>query len=141
MGTTQSLNVDDTNFSSAKQNRNNAKIEAQRIANYNEKVRKGRQGGSKAKRSHSPKQDAIAIAELMKYLKDVAAHASNLPLTTRDDPELGRTVSSLTAKEYAKKAEVFIPSDVRVIGGTSLKYHSQPEYPSKRVSNRKSHQV
>mmetsp|Transcript_7069 Transcript_7069/g.10133 ORF Transcript_7069/g.10133 Transcript_7069/m.10133 type:complete len:672 (-) Transcript_7069:173-2188(-) len=64
----------------------------------------------------------LAMADLMAYLQVVAVNSSNLPLTTRDDPELNRTVSTLTAEEYAIKSSAFIPSNVRVIGGSYLRY-------------------
>jgi len=133
MGTAQSQYIDDVNFRPSKHSKHDLKLEAQRIAVYNEKVLRERK--SRPKQGIQHKHDAIAIAELMSYLKVVATHASNLPLTTRDDPELGRTVSSLTAKEYAKKAEVFVPSNVRVIAGTSLNYNGRSDYPSRRDLN------
>jgi hypothetical protein len=64
----------------------------------------------------------LAMADLMAYLQVVANNSNNLPLTRRDDPELGRMVSSLTSEEYARKSAAFIPADVRVIAGTFLKY-------------------
>lgn len=64
----------------------------------------------------------LAMADLMAYLQVVANNSSNLPLTRRDDPELGRTVSNLTADEYAKKCSAFIPSDVRIICGSFTKH-------------------
>jgi hypothetical protein len=64
----------------------------------------------------------LAMADLMAYLQVVANNSNNLPLTKRDDPELGRMVSNLTAEEYARKSAAFIPADVRVIGGSFLKY-------------------
>jgi hypothetical protein len=57
--------------------------------------------------------------DLLAYMQIVGENASQLPYTWRDDPLLGRTVSTLTAKEYAKKADAFIPCDIRVIGSTS----------------------
>jgi hypothetical protein len=69
------------------------------------------------------------IANITEYLEIVGEHSDNLPLTWRDDPELGRTVSSLTSNEYAKKADAFVPSDVRIIGGTSNKYGRSWEIP------------
>lgn len=134
MGTAQSQYADDVDYKSPRQSKSDEKLDAQRIAIYNKKRKETRRDGGRAnsKSDLPPKHDPIAIAELMSYLKVVAAHASNLPLTTRDDPELGRTVSSLTAEEYAMKSTVFIPSDVRVIGGISSKYNSHWEYPNKR---------
>ena len=64
----------------------------------------------------------LAMADLMAYLQVVANNSNNLPLTRRDDPELGRMVSNLTSEEYARKSAAFIPADVRVVGGTFLKY-------------------
>lgn len=64
----------------------------------------------------------LAMADLMAYLQVVANNSSNLPLTRRDDPELGRTVSNLTADEYAKKSAAFIPSDVKIFAGSFTKY-------------------
>jgi hypothetical protein len=64
----------------------------------------------------------LAMADLMAYLQVVANNSNNLPLTKRDDPELGRMISNLTSEEYARKSAAFIPADVRVIGGSFLKY-------------------
>lgn len=64
----------------------------------------------------------LAMADLMAYLQVVANNSNNLPLTRRDDPELGRMVSALTVEEYARKSAAFVPADVRVIGGTFTKY-------------------
>eukprot|EP00521_Asterionellopsis_glacialis_P006907 CAMPEP_0195289710 /NCGR_PEP_ID=MMETSP0707-20130614/5871_1 /TAXON_ID=33640 /ORGANISM="Asterionellopsis glacialis, Strain CCMP134" /LENGTH=589 /DNA_ID=CAMNT_0040349741 /DNA_START=356 /DNA_END=2125 /DNA_ORIENTATION=- len=72
----------------------------------------------------------LAMADLMGYLQVVADNSNNLPLTRRDDPELGRTVSTLTADEYAKKSAAFIPSTVRVIGGTFTKYGKVWDLPT-----------
>ena len=41
----------------------------------------------------------LAIADLMAYLQVVANNSSNLLLTRRDDPEIGRTVSNFTGDE------------------------------------------
>ncbi|KAL3770267.1 hypothetical protein ACHAW5_002672 [Stephanodiscus triporus] len=68
--------------------------------------------------------DHLPMADLMVYLQLVANNSSNLPLTRRDDPELGRTVSSLTPEEYATKCEAFVPSMVRIFGGQYGKYGS-----------------
>ena len=57
--------------------------------------------------------------DLLAYLEIVGEHSSNLPYTWRDDPQLGRTVTTLTSKEYAKKADAFIPCDIRVIAASS----------------------
>lgn len=64
----------------------------------------------------------LAMADLMAYLQVVANNSANLPLTRRDDPEVPKTVSSLTADEYARKSAAFIPADVRVIAGSFTKY-------------------
>lgn len=72
----------------------------------------------------------LAMADLMAYLQVVANNSSNLPLTRRDDPELGRTVSTLTADEYAKKSAAFIPSDVRIIGGSFARYGKVWDLPT-----------
>lgn len=64
----------------------------------------------------------LAMADLMAYLLVVANNSNNLPLTRRDDPEVGKTVSSLTADEYARKSAAFVPADVRIIGGSFTKY-------------------
>lgn len=64
----------------------------------------------------------LAMADLMAYLQVVANNSNNLPLTRRDDPELGRTVSNLNVDEYARKSAAFIPADVRVLGGAFTRY-------------------
>lgn len=61
-----------------------------------------------------------AKEDLIAYIKIVGENASNLPMTWRDDPELERMISGLTSREYAKKADAFIPCDVRIIGATNL---------------------
>jgi hypothetical protein len=76
----------------------------------------------------------IPMAELMAYLQMVANHSSNLPLTRRDDPDLGRTVSSLTADEYAFKCAAFLPSRIRIIGGQFGKYGRVWDLPTSEVS-------
>jgi hypothetical protein len=53
------------------------------------------------------------------YLEIVGKNSSNLPLTWRDDPQLVRSISTLTAKEYAQKADAFVPCDIRIIGASS----------------------
>lgn len=62
------------------------------------------------------------MADLMAYLQIVADNSSNLPLTRRDDPELGRTVSSLTGEEYETKCRAFVPANVRIFGGMFGRY-------------------
>ena len=71
-----------------------------------------------------PKED------LMAYLQVVANHSHNLPLTRRDDPDLDQMTSTLTDDEFAKKSSAFIPADVRVIGGSFLRYGSVWDLPS-----------
>jgi hypothetical protein len=78
----------------------------------------------------------LPMAELMAYLQMVANHSSNLPLTRRDDPDLGRTVSSLTADEYAFKCAAFIPSKIRILGGQFGKYGKVWDLPTSEVSTR-----
>lgn len=72
----------------------------------------------------------LAMADLMAYLQVVANNSSNLPLTRRDDPELGKTVSTLTSEEYARKSAAFLPSDVRIISGSFTKYGSVWDLPA-----------
>ena len=76
----------------------------------------------------------LAMADLMAYLQVVANNSSNLPLTRRDDPELGRTVSSLNADEYAKKCSAFIPSDVKILSGSFTRYGRVWDLPTSEVS-------
>jgi hypothetical protein len=75
----------------------------------------------------------LAMADLMAYLQVVANNSNNLPLTRRDDPELGRPVSSLTSEEYARKSAAFLPSDVRVIGATFTRYGRVLDLPTSEV--------
>jgi hypothetical protein len=72
----------------------------------------------------------LAMADLMAYLQVVANNSTNLPLTRRDDPELTHMVSNLTSEEYARKSAAFIPADVRVIGGSFLKYGKVWDLPT-----------
>jgi hypothetical protein len=67
-------------------------------------------------------------------LQVVANNSNHLPLTRRDDPELDRTVSTLTSEDYARKSAAFIPSDVRVIGGTFSRYGRVWDLPTTEVS-------
>lgn len=83
----------------------------------------------------------LPMAELMAYLQMVANHSSNLPLTRRDDPDLGRTVSSLTADEYAFKCAAFIPSKIRILGGQFGKYGRVWDLPTSEVSSYKKYVV
>lgn len=75
----------------------------------------------------------IAMADLMAYLQVVANNSNHLPLTRRDDPELDRTVSTLTSEDYARKSAAFIPADVRVIGGTFTRYGRVWDLPTTEV--------
>jgi hypothetical protein len=77
----------------------------------------------------------LAMADLMAYLQVVANNSANLPLTRRDDPELPKTVSSLTADEYARKSAAFIPADVRVIAGSFTKYGRVWDLPTSEEFN------
>lgn len=75
----------------------------------------------------------IPMADLMAYLQVVANNSNNLPLTIRDDPELDKSVSTLTSEDYARKSAAFIPSDVRVIGGTFTRYGRVWDLPTSEV--------
>lgn len=75
----------------------------------------------------------LAMADLMAYLQVVANNSNNLPITRRDDPEVGRTVSTLSAEEYARKSAAFIPANVRVIGGSFTKYGRVWDLPTSEV--------
>ena len=77
----------------------------------------------------------LAMADLMAYLQVVANNSNNLPLTRRDDPEVGKTVSSLTAEEYARKSAAFVPADVRVIAGSFTKYGRVWDLPTSEEYN------
>jgi hypothetical protein len=72
----------------------------------------------------------LAMADLMAYLQVVANNSNNLPLARRDDPELTRMVSNISSEEYARKSAAFIPADVRVIGGSFLKYGKVWDLPT-----------
>ena len=78
----------------------------------------------------------LAMADLMAYLQMVAANSQDLPLTRRDDPALGKTVCTLSAQDYLKRAEAFLPCDVRVIGGSFTKYRRIRDLPSSEVSSK-----
>ena len=91
--------------------------------------------GFKPKITDEAVQLDLPMADLMAYLQIVANNSSNLPLTRRDDPELGRTVSSLTAEEYAYKCSAFVPSNVRIIGGSFGRYGSVWDLPTSEVSS------
>jgi hypothetical protein len=75
----------------------------------------------------------LAMADLMAYLQVVANNSNHLPLTRRDDPELDRSVSALTSEDYARKSAAFIPSDVRIIGGTFTRYGRVWDLPTSEV--------
>ena len=77
----------------------------------------------------------IGMADLMAYLQVVANNSNNLPLTRRDNPELSKMMSELTSEEYAMKSAAFIPADVRVIGGTFLRYGRVWDLPTSREYN------
>jgi hypothetical protein len=77
----------------------------------------------------------LPMAELMNYLQVVAHNSSNLPMTRRDDPELGRIVSTLSTEEYAKKSEAFVPSDFRVIAGSFKSYKKVWDLPTSEEYN------
>jgi hypothetical protein len=75
----------------------------------------------------------LAMADLMAYLQVVATNSQNLPMTRRDDPELRKTISSLTAEEHARKSAAFIPADVRIIAGSFTKYGRVWDLPTSEV--------
>jgi hypothetical protein len=72
----------------------------------------------------------IEMTDLMAYLQVVANHSSNLPQTRRDDPEGEILISAVPDDLYAKKAAAFIPSDVRIIGASFLKYSRVWDLPN-----------
>jgi hypothetical protein len=75
----------------------------------------------------------MAMADLMAYLQVVANNSNHLPLTRRDDPELDRTVSALSAEDFARKSAAFVPADVRVLGGTFTRYGRVWDLPTSEV--------
>jgi hypothetical protein len=75
----------------------------------------------------------LAMADLMAYLQVVANNSNHLPLTRRDDPELEKAVTTLTSEDYARKSAAFIPSDVRIIGGTFTRYGRVWDLPTSEV--------
>jgi hypothetical protein len=75
----------------------------------------------------------MAMADLMAYLQVVANNSNHLPLTRRDDPELDRTVSTLSSEDYARKSAAFVPADVRVMGGTFTRYGRVWDLPTSEV--------
>jgi len=82
---------------------------------YSKKAMNGRAEGEKF-------EESAEVRHLLGYLRNVADHSSALPKTQRDDPDLGRIVSTITAEEYNAKAAAFVPADVRVIGGVFMRY-------------------
>ena len=77
----------------------------------------------------------MAMADLMAYLQVVANNSNHLPLTRRDDPELDRTVSTLSSEDYARKSAAFVPADVRIMGGTFTRYGRVWDLPTSEVRN------
>ena len=75
----------------------------------------------------------MAMADLMAYLQVVANNSNQLPLTRRDDPELDRTVSTLSAEDFSRKSAAFVPADVRVLGGTFTRYGRVWDLPTSEV--------
>jgi hypothetical protein len=73
------------------------------------------------------------MADLMAYLQVVANNSNQLPLTRRDDPELDRTVSTLSAEDFSRKSAAFVPADVRVLGGTFTRYGRVWDLPTSEV--------
>jgi len=80
----------------------------------------------------------LAMADLMAYLQVVANNSNHLPLTRRDDPQLEKMVTSLTAEEYARKSAAFVPADIRMIGGTFTRYGRVWDLPTNGVSEQQS---
>jgi hypothetical protein len=78
----------------------------------------------------------MAMADLMAYLQVVANNSNHLPLTRRDDPELDRTVSTLSAEDFARKSAAFVPADVRILGGTFTRYGRVWDLPTSEVCER-----
>mmetsp|Transcript_16773 Transcript_16773/g.31782 ORF Transcript_16773/g.31782 Transcript_16773/m.31782 type:complete len:592 (+) Transcript_16773:45-1820(+) len=79
--------------------------------------------------------DARGKEDILDYLTVVGRNSSNLPLTWRDDPQLVKIISTLTAKEYAQKADAFIPCDIRVIGASSAVFDRKSEVIIKNRMN------
>lgn len=108
-------------------------------------LKRGENGGSKREPTNGRKgqqyqrgsDDQIhvnmAMADLMAYLQVVANNSNHLPLTRRDDPELDRTVSTLSAEDFARKSAAFVPADVRVLGGTFTRYGRVWDLPTSEV--------
>ena len=76
----------------------------------------------------------LAMADLMAYLQVVANNSNHLPLTRRDDPELDRSITTLTAEDYARKSAAFVPADVRVLGGVFSRHGRVWDLPTSTVS-------
>ena len=112
-------------------------------------LKRGENGGSKREptngtNGHMQQQQRLsddqihvnmAMADLMAYLQVVANNSNHLPLTRRDDPELDRTVSTLSAEDFARKSAAFVPADVRVMGGTFTRYGRVWDLPTSEVCN------
>lgn len=75
----------------------------------------------------------MPMADLMAYLQVVANNSNHLPLTRRDDPELDRTVSTLSIEDFARKSSAFVPADVRIMGGTFTRYGRVWDLPTSEV--------
>ena len=75
----------------------------------------------------------LAMADLMAYLQVVANNSNHLPVTRRDDPELDRSVSSLSSEEYARKSAAFVPADIRILGGVFTRYGRVWDLPTSEV--------
>lgn len=143
MGTTASQYEDTVHLSSKSRSKGSPKQRAP-VAKVSEPIDDDDKRSKKKPTSKTMKQPKIKVdqidteqarQDLMAYLEIVGENADDLPLTWRDDPELGRSVSSLTAKQYATKADAFIPCDVRVISTTCTRYTgSRVRLPNKEVS-------
>jgi Tfp pilus assembly protein PilF len=128
MGTTSSQYEDTVNFTDKRKGptKKKAFVKDHADASTKDDEPTNAKSGSKSLKKPKIEVDQIdqeqARQDLMAYLEIVGENADDLPLTWRDDPELGRSVSSLTAKQYATKADAFIPCDVRVISTTCTRY-------------------
>ena len=107
-------------------------------------LKRGENGGSKREPTNGANGQRIsddqihvnmAMADLMAYLQVVANNSNHLPLTRRDDPELDRTVSTLSTEDFARKSAAFVPADVRVLGGTFTRYGRVWDLPTSEVRN------
>lgn len=72
----------------------------------------------------------LAMADLMAYLQVVANNSQHLPISRRDDPDVDGLMTDLTGEDYSRKSAAFIPADVRVIGGSFLKYGKVWDLPT-----------